>query len=276
MVALKGDKEIGDKINKIIAQARRGERPQGRHRPGRLQRRREARHGQGDAGPALEAGGDLRRSRLPRQPRRGRRPPRRRLRVPDAALRHRESARARDSSTRRPRSPASWPRSSASSAPTTRRSHTVYDPTCGSGSLLLKVADEAATRHHHLRPGEGRRHLGARADEHDPARPRDRRASGEGNTLSTPHFKNKDGSSQDLRLRRRQSAVLGQGLDERARPGERLFDRFELRRPAGQERRLRLPAARHQVAQEHGQGRDHPAARRALPRQRRGRRSAAT
>ena len=38
---------------------RRGQRPEGRHRPGRLQRREQARRGQGDAGPALEAGGHL-------------------------------------------------------------------------------------------------------------------------------------------------------------------------------------------------------------------------
>ena len=40
--------------------------------------------------------------------------------------------------------------------------------------------------------------------------------------------------------------------------------------PPDEERRLRLPAARAEVAQEHRQGRGHPAARRAVPRQRRG------
>ena len=33
---------------------------------------------------------------------------------------------------------------------------TVYDPTCGSGSLLLKVGDEAGTHSHALRAGKGR------------------------------------------------------------------------------------------------------------------------
>jgi type I restriction enzyme M protein len=47
------------------------------------------------------------------------------------------AARARGSSTPRPKSAALWPRSSASAATT------VYDPTCGSGSLLLKVAAQA-------------------------------------------------------------------------------------------------------------------------------------
>ena len=64
-------------------QTRRGQRPAEGHRPGRLQRRGEARQGQGDAGPALQAGRHLRRSGLPREQSRGRRPARRRLRVPD-------------------------------------------------------------------------------------------------------------------------------------------------------------------------------------------------
>ena len=38
MARLKGDKEIGDKINKIIGGTRRGQRSQGGHRPSRLQR----------------------------------------------------------------------------------------------------------------------------------------------------------------------------------------------------------------------------------------------
>ena len=46
---------------------------------------------------------------------------------------------------------------------------TVYDPTCGSGSLLLKVGDEAARQGHALRAGEGRRHQRPRPHEHDPA-----------------------------------------------------------------------------------------------------------
>ena len=31
--------------------------------------------------------------------------------------------------------------------PDTRQDQTIYDPTCGSGSLLLRAADEAPTRH---------------------------------------------------------------------------------------------------------------------------------
>ncbi len=47
---------------------------------------------------------------------------------------------------------------------------TVHDPTCGSGSLLLKVGDEAGTPVIALRAGKGRRHQRPGADEHDPAR----------------------------------------------------------------------------------------------------------
>ena len=68
MVKLKGDKEIGDKINKIISELAESQRTQGGYRSGRLQRREQAGPGQGDAGPALQAGGHIRQSRLSRQP----------------------------------------------------------------------------------------------------------------------------------------------------------------------------------------------------------------
>ena len=65
---------------------------------------------------------------------------------------------------------------------------TVYDPTCGSGSLLLKVADEAEDQGHALRAGKGRRHQRPRPHEHDPAQQPDC-AIVQGNTLSDPKFK---------------------------------------------------------------------------------------
>src|SRR5215207_8232216 len=49
--------------------------------------------------------------------------------------------------------------------PSTGQERTVYDPTCGSGSLLLKVADEAP-RPFHLWAGDGQLYLGASTDEH--------------------------------------------------------------------------------------------------------------
>ena len=122
-----------------------------------------------------------------------------------------------------------------------------------------------AARHDDLRPGEGQRHLGAVQDEHDPARQRDRRdRQGRHDHQPAVHQRR---PAQDLRLRRHEPAVLGQVLEQR--PGERLRP-LRVRPAAGEERRLRLPAARAQVAQEHRQGGDHPAARRAVPRQRRG------
>ena len=92
-----------------------------------------------------------------------------------------------------------------------------------------------------------------------------------GNTLAEPALQEQGRQPQDLRLRRRQSALLGQGLVERPRPGARRVRPLRARHPAGQERRLRLPAAPDRVAQEHRQGRDHPAPRRAVPRQQGGR-----
>ncbi len=71
---------------------------------------------------------------------------------------------------------------------------------------------------HALRPGEGQRHGRARPDEHDPARLPDGRDL-QGNTLAEPKFT--DGEhAQDVRLRGRQSAVLGQGVEQRPRPRE--------------------------------------------------------
>jgi type I restriction enzyme M protein len=49
---------------------------------------------------------------------------------------------------------------------------TVYDPTCGSGSLLLKVGDENSR--YAVRTGEGRRDQRARPHEHDPPQQPDR------------------------------------------------------------------------------------------------------
>ena len=106
----------------------------------------EARQRQGDGGPAHQAHRHLREPgpRLLEEPRRGRRHPRRRLRVPDAALRHREWQEQGPVLHARRGQPRHGP---DRRHPRTRRPAqrtTVYDPTCGSGSLLLKVGDEAA------------------------------------------------------------------------------------------------------------------------------------
>ena len=141
MVALKGDKEIGDKINKIIGRLAEANDLQEGHRPGRLQRRGEARQGQGDAGPALQAGDDLRRPRLPRNRAEG-----------DDLLGDAYEYLMRHFATESGKSkgqfytPAEVSRILAKVVgigADTRQDQTVYDPTCGSGSLLLKAADEA-------------------------------------------------------------------------------------------------------------------------------------
>ena len=123
-------------------QARRGQRPAKRHRPGRLQRRGEARQGQGDAGPPLQAGHDLQRPRLPRLSRA----------EGDDLLGDAYEYLMRHFATESGKSkgqfytPAEVSRILAKVVgigPHTRQDQTVYDPTCGSGSLLLKAAAEA-------------------------------------------------------------------------------------------------------------------------------------
>jgi type I restriction enzyme M protein len=97
---------------------------------------------------------------------------------------------------------------------------TVYDPTCGSGSLLLKVGDEADGQGHALRAGEGSATSGlARMNMilHD----NPTALIEQGNTLADPKFKDGERPAQDLRLRGRQPAVFRQALEHRPRPAER-------------------------------------------------------
>ena len=153
------------------------------------------------------------------------------------------------------------------SAKTSART-TVYDPTCGSGSLLLKVGDEAGHPGHALRAGEGRSHQRPRADEYDPAQ-QPHRAHRTGQHAGRPQVQGWR-RPQDIRLCCRQSAVLRQTLEHRHRSVPRPARALPaLRHTARQAGRLRLPAAHRPLAQEHRQGRVHPAARRAVPRQRR-------
>ena len=146
---------------------------------------------------------------------------------------------------------------------------TVYDPTCGSGSLLLKVSDEAATP------------VTLYGQEKDAATSGLARMNMilhdnptalivQGNTLTDPQFK-EGWNPQNLRLRRRQSAFLGQAVGHGARSDERSLRTVRiLRHAACQAGRLRLPATYRPIPQEHRQRRLRPAARRAVPGQRRG------
>ena len=264
MVALKGDKEIGDRINKII---------------GKLAEANDLQKviDLADFNDEEKLGkGKEMQDRLSKlvtifddldfrgSPRRGRRPARRRLRVPDAALRHRvrqeqgpvlhagrgladpgqgrrhrtaTPARTRPSTTR-PAAPARCcsrlpPRRRAASRSTARR-RTTPPGRCRKMNMILHGNEIADIR--------------------------------KGDTITSPQFTRRR-PAQDLRLRRHEPAVLGQVLEQR--PGERVRP-LRVRPAAGEERRLRLPAARPQVAQEHRQGGGHPAARRPVPRQRRG------
>ena len=100
---------------------------------------------------------------------------------------------------------------------------TAYDPTCGSGSLLLKVAAEAGQAHHARRAGEGRDHRRSRPHEHDPARlPDGQHPLGQHALRSQVQGRR---AAPHLRLRRRQSALLRQDLVHR--PHSRRSDRFQ-------------------------------------------------
>ena len=147
---------------------------------------------------------------------------------------------------------------------------TVYDPTCGSGSLLLKVGDEAGTA------------VTLYGQEKDAATSGLARMNMilhnnptalimQGNTLTDPKFKDGD-TLKTFDYVVANFALQRQALEHRPRPAQRPLRALQaLRHAARQAGRLRLPAAHRPLAQEHRQGRVHPAARRALPRQRRGR-----
>ena len=150
--------------------------------------------------------------------------------------------------------------------PDTRSDHTIFDPTCGSGSLLLKAADEA--------PG-GITVYGQEMDNATWALARMNMILHDhptaelwrGNTLAGPVLQEPGRQPQDFRLRRGQSSLLRQGLVQRSRSGQRPVPALRVRHPPGQERRLRLPPASDHLTQEQGEGRDHPSPRRTVPRQ---------
>ncbi len=250
MVALKGDKEIGDRINKIIARLAEANDLQKRHRPGRLQRRGQAGQGQGDAGSAVQAGRDLRRPGFPREPAEG-----------DDLLGDAYEYLMRHFATESGKSkgqfytPAEVSRILAKVVGIngqTRQDQTVYDPTCGSGSLLLKAADEAP------------RGMTIYGQEKDNATWALRKMNmilhgnptaeiWQGRHASPLPIHERRRQPEDVRLRCGQSAVLDQVVDQRL-TGETSSAASSMAYRPSQERRLRLPAARPQVAEEHGQG----------------------
>ena len=149
----------------------------------------------------------------------------------------------------------------------TRQNQTIYDPTCGSGSLLLKAADEAP---------RGITIYGQEMDNTTWALARmnmilhghpTAELWGGGKHPVVSLLQEPRRQPQDLQLRRRQPAVFRQGLVQRVQSGRGRVQPLRVRRSPGQEGRLRLPAPPDQVLEEQGQGGDHLAARCAVPRQ---------
>ena len=151
-----------------------------------------------------------------------------------------------------------------------RQDQTAYDPTCGSGSLLLKVADEAPT---------GVTIYGQEMDNATAALAKmnmilhDNPTAEiwQGNTLSGPHWISPDGGIKTFDFVIANFPFSTKSWSNGFDPANDLYGRFEYRHSAGQEWRLRLPAAHPEIDEEHRQRRGHLAPRRALPRQRRGR-----
>ena len=156
----------------------------------------------------------------------------------------------------------------------TSGAQTIYDPTCGSGSLLLKAHDEARNRTglDLTLYGQEMDNATVRAGPHEHGAARRARGGNLAGQLAVqPALQERRRQPQDLRLRGRQFPLLQQELDQRPGPGQRSLRPLPLRHPARQERRLCLPAAHPREPQGQRPGRRHPPARRALPRRRGGR-----
>ena len=147
----------------------------------------------------------------------------------------------------------------------TKASTTAYDPTCGSGSLLLKVAAEASKQ------------ITLEGQEKDVTTAGLARMNMilhdfptanivSGSTLAVPKFK--DG--EQLRTYDYVVAnppLLRQDLDDRSHAVNGPVPTLCVGRAARQAGGLRVPAAHHPLDEEHRKGRMHPAAWRAVPRQ---------
>ncbi len=123
---------------------------------------------------------------------------------------------------------------------TTMAATTVYDPTCGSGSLLLKVADEAGKRS--LCTGRRRMTTAGLARMNMILHDNPTRIIQKGNTLADPSFK--DGE----RLRTYDYVVANPPFSDKtwrteSSPTKIHTNASSMRRTPGEARRLRLPAA---------------------------------
>jgi type I restriction enzyme M protein len=110
--------------------------------------------------------------------------------------------------------------------PETRPDQTIYDPTCGSGSLLLKAADEAP------------RGISIYGQEMDVAtwalarmnmflHSQPSHEIWRGNTLSAPYFKNKDGSLKIFDFAVANPPFSAKAWSSGLDPANDLFRRFE-------------------------------------------------
>lgn len=105
---------------------------------------------------------------------------------------------------------------------------TVYDPTCGSGSLLIKAADEAATPKLAIYGQEMDVATWALARMNMILHGHPTAELWRGNTLSAPHFKNKDGSLKTFDFAVANPPFSAKAWSSGLDPANDEFKRFEL------------------------------------------------
>jgi type I restriction enzyme M protein len=108
------------------------------------------------------------------------------------------------------------------------REPTVYDPTCGSGSLLIKAADEAATPKLAIYGQEMDVATWALARMNMILHGHPTAELWRGNTLSTPHFKSKDGSLKTFDFAVANPPFSAKAWSSGLDPANDQFKRFEL------------------------------------------------
>jgi type I restriction enzyme M protein len=149
---------------------------------------------------------------------------------------------------------------------------TAYDPTCGSGSLLLESGRRGGQAHHARRAGEGRDHRRSGPHEHDSARFSDGQRIISGNTLASSPSSRTASSSAPTTT----SSPIRPSPTRRGPPGlgrrrsEDPFQRFAWGVPPAKQGDYAYLLHIIRSHQEHRQRRLHPAPRRSLPRQCRG------
>lgn len=105
---------------------------------------------------------------------------------------------------------------------------TVYDPTCGSGSLLIKAADQAATKKLAIYGQEMDVATWALASMNMHLHGHPTAEIWRGNTLAAPHFKNEDGSLRTFDFAVANPPFSAKAWSSGLDPAHDEFDRFEL------------------------------------------------